>query len=62
MTSKLELQIHLALQQIKALKENDLAHINQRLTKLEVNQRWQMALLFVILSAIVGVAVADRLI
>ena len=62
MTANLELQLHLALQQIKALKENDLAHINQRLTKLEINQRWQMALLFVILSAITGVAVADRLV
>jgi len=62
MTANLELQLHLALQQIKSLKENDLAHINQRLTKLEINQRWQMALLFVILSAIVGVAVADRLV
>ena len=39
--------VHLILQQIKDLKNNDLSHIERRLTKLEVASNFHTALLLI---------------
>ena len=46
--------IHLILQHIKDLKNNDLSHIDKRLTKLEVASKFHTALLFMVLATIVA--------
>ena len=40
--------------QLRALKNNDLRHIEMRLTKLEENQTWVKGLLFSIIGVIIA--------
>ena len=49
-----EQDIHLILQKMNDLKNNDLSHLDKRLTKLEVASRFQSAMLFLILASIIG--------
>ena len=49
-----EQDIHLILQKMNDLKNNDLSHVDKRLTKLEVASRFHSALLLVILASIIG--------
>jgi len=49
-----EQDIHLILQKIGDLKNNDLSHVDKRLTKLEVASKFHSALLLVILASIIG--------
>ena len=55
---KAEVDIHLTLQHIKDLKNNDLAHIDKRLTKLEVASNFHTALLMITIAAILGFGIA----
>ena len=55
---KAEVDIHLILQHIKDLKNNDLAHIEKRLTKLEVASNFHTALLMITIAAILGFGIA----
>jgi len=49
-----EQDIHLILQKIGDLKNNDLSHVDKRLTKLEVASKFHSALLLMILASIIG--------
>ena len=49
-----EQDIHLILQKMNDLKNNDLSHVDKRLTKLEVASKFHSALLLVILASIIG--------
>ena len=49
-----EQDIHLILQKMNDLKNNDLSHLDKRLTKLEVASKFHSALLLVILASIIG--------
>ena len=49
-----EQDIHLILQKMNDLKNNDLSHLDKRLTKLEVTSKFHSALLLVILASIIG--------
>ena len=49
-----EQEIHLILQKINDIRNNDLSHLGKRLTKLEVASKFQSALLLVILASIIG--------
>ena len=49
-----EQDIHLILQKINDIRNNDLSHIDKRLTKLEVASKFQSAMLFIILVSIIG--------
>ena len=51
---RLEQEVHLILQRIGDLKNNDLSHVDKRLTKLEVASKFHSALLLVILASIIG--------
>ena len=55
---KAEVDIHLILQHIKDLKNNDLAHIEKRLTKLEVASKFHAGLLMITIAAILGFGIA----
>ena len=55
---KAEGDIHLILQHIKDLKNNDLAHIEKRLTKLEVASKFHTGLLMITIAAILGFGIA----
>tara|TARA_R100000458_G_C8212647_1_gene199583 strand:+ start:123 stop:326 length:204 start_codon:yes stop_codon:yes gene_type:complete len=55
---KTEVDIHLILQHIKDLKNNDLAHIEKRLTKLEVASKFHTGLLMITIAAILGFGIA----
>ena len=50
-----EQDIHLILQKMNDLKNNDLSHVDKRLTKLEVASKYHSALLLVILASIIGI-------
>lgn len=52
--ARLEQEVHLILQKIGDLKNNDLSHVDKRLTKLEVASKFHSALLLVILASIIG--------
>lgn len=52
--ARLEQKIHLILQRVGDLKNNDLSHVDKRLTKLEVASKFHSALLLVILASIIG--------
>ena len=52
--ARLEQKIHLILQRMGDLKNNDLSHVDKRLTKLEVASKFHSALLLVILASIIG--------
>jgi hypothetical protein len=52
--ARLEQEVHLILQRIGDLKNNDLSHVDKRLTKLEVASKFHSALLLVILASIIG--------
>ena len=49
-----EQDIHLILQKMNDLKNNDLSHLDKRLTKLEVASKFHSALLLMILASIIG--------
>ena len=49
-----EQDIHLILQKINDIRNNDLSHIDKRLTKLEVASKFHSSLLLVILASIIG--------
>ena len=49
-----EQDIHLILQKMNDLKNNDLSHVDKRLTKLEVASKFHSALLLMILASIIG--------
>ena len=49
-----EQDIHPILQKMNDLKNNDLSHVDKRLTKLEVASKFHSALLLVILASIIG--------
>jgi hypothetical protein len=49
-----EQDIHLILQKINDIRNNDLSHVDKRLTKLEVASKFHSALLLVILASIIG--------
>ena len=49
-----EQDIHLILQKINDIRNNDLSHLDKRLTKLEVASKFHSALLLVILASIIG--------
>ena len=49
-----EEDIHLILQMIGDIRNNDLSHVDKRLTKLEVASKFHSALLLVILASIIG--------
>ncbi len=55
---KAEVDIHLILQHIKDLKNNDLSHIERRLTKLEVASNFHTALLLITIAAILSFGLA----
>ena len=55
---KAEVDIHLILQHIKDLMNNDLSHIEKRLTKLEVASKFHTALLLIVLGSIIAFGVA----
>jgi hypothetical protein len=61
MQNKLELDVHLILTKLKEMDSNALPHIEERLTKLETNQRWLIALSLLILSGTIA-AVANSVI
>tara|TARA_R110002020_G_scaffold241339_1_gene454469 strand:+ start:1070 stop:1264 length:195 start_codon:yes stop_codon:yes gene_type:complete len=61
MQNKLELDVHLILTKLKEMDSNALPHIEQRLVKLETNQRWLIALSLLILSGTIA-AVANSVI
>ena len=52
--ARLEQEVHLILQRMADLKNNDLSHVDKRLTKLEVASKFHSALLLVILASIIG--------
>jgi|TARA_Y100000401_G_scaffold113606_1_gene114504 hypothetical protein len=52
--ARLEQEVHLILQRMGDLKNNDLSHVDKRLTKLEVASKFHSALLLVILASIIG--------
>ena len=49
-----EQDIHLILQKINDIRNNDLSHVDKRLTKLEVASKFHSALLLMILASIIG--------
>ena len=49
-----EQDIHLILQKINDIRNNDLSHLDKRLTKLEVASKGHSALLLMILASIIG--------
>ena len=49
-----EQDIHLILQKMNDLKNNDLSHLDKRLTKLEGASKFHSALLLMILASIIG--------
>jgi hypothetical protein len=49
-----EQDIQLILQKMNDLKNNDLSHVDKRLTKLEVASKFHSALLLMILASIIG--------
>ena len=49
-----EQDIHLILQKINDIRNNDLSHLDKRLTKLEVASKFHSALLLMILASIIG--------
>ena len=55
---KVEENTHSILLQIKDLKNNDLAHMEKRLTKLEVASNFHTALLMITIAAILGFGIA----
>ena len=55
---KVEENTHSILLQIKDLKNNDLAHMEKRLTKLEVASKFHTALLLIVLGSIIAFGVA----
>ena len=55
---KAEVDIHLILQHIKDLNNNDLAHIEKRLMKLEVASKFHTGLLMITIAAILGFGIA----
>ena len=55
---KVEENTHSLLLQIKDLKNNDLAHMEKRLTKLEVASNFHTALLMITIAAILGFGIA----
>ena len=56
---KVEENTHSILLQIKDLKNNDLAHMEKRLTKLEVASNFHTALLMITIAAILGFGIAE---
>jgi hypothetical protein len=42
---------------LSRMVNNDLPHIQQRLTKLETSSKWQTAILLVVLGAIIGLGI-----
>ena len=52
--ARLEQEVHLILQRMGDLKNNELSHVDKRLTKLEVASKFHSALLLVILASIIG--------
>ena len=52
--ARLEQEVHLILQRMGDLKNNDLSHVDKRLTKLEVASKFHSALLLMILASIIG--------
>tara|TARA_Y100000310_G_scaffold340521_1_gene436579 strand:+ start:637 stop:816 length:180 start_codon:yes stop_codon:yes gene_type:complete len=42
---------------LSRMVNNDLPHIQQRLTKLETSNKWQTAILLVVLGAIIGLGI-----
>ena len=55
---KVEENTHSILLQIKDLKNNDLAHMEKRLTKLEVASKFHTGLLMITIAAILGFGIA----